>query len=276
MKLIMRWCGLLLLLCLSGGNALALESVAAFGTDSWWNESPWQNPDRGFNWYPDPREVEKKAEEKPEEKPPKTIYDMTTLEEIKKELDRLKSVAVVNPTNENVKDFLKAQNWVMDKSSLFADVARRVVWATPEVNYQARSSVATFALDKERSRRLQAQERALADLSQTHALLFFARSDCPACHDQSPVLKAFSKQSGIPVLAITLDGGPIPNFPDARPDNGISMLASSGEGVRTVPAIFLVSRDQKQIVPLSVGVVAGSDLAERIRVVMTTTPGEEF
>jgi conjugal transfer pilus assembly protein TraF len=86
----------------------------------------------------------------------------------------------------------------------------------------------------------------------------------------------FAKDSGLPVLTITLDGGQIPHFPDAKPDNGISLLASGGEGVRVVPAIYLVSRDQKEIIPLSVGVVAAGDLADRIRVVVGTKPGEEF
>lgn len=263
-----------LLTVLLSCNAFALESQASQSSINWWDDTPWAHPERGFNWYPDPREQKAPPEEKPEK--PKSIYEMTSLEEIRKELDRIKGIAVVNPTNENVKEFLKAQNWVMDKSSLFADVARRVVWATPEVNYQARSSVATFALDKERTRRLESQKRVLSSLSHTHALLFFARSDCPHCHDQAPVLKMFAKDSGLPVLTITLDGGQIPHFPDAKPDNGISLIASGGEGVRVVPAIYLVSRDQKEIIPLSVGVVAAGDLADRIRVVVGTKPGEEF
>lgn len=260
-----------LLVCLP---AWALGASEQGAVKNWWDDTPWDHPERGFNWYPDPRGQASKP--RPPEEKPKTIYEMTTLEEIRRELDRIKGIAVVNPTQENVREFLKAQNWVMDKSSLFADVARRVVWATPEVNYQARSSVATFALDRERERRRQSQQQVLANLSQTHALLFFARSDCPHCHDQAPVLKNFSRDTGLPVLTISLDGGRIPQFPDAKPDNGISLLASGGEGVRIVPAIYLVSRDQKEIIPLSVGVVAASDLAERIRVSVSTKPGEEF
>ena len=101
---------------------------------------------------------------------------MTTLEEIKKELERIKGVAVVNPTKENVLEFLRAQNFVMDKSAVFADVSRRVAWANPDVNYSSRSPVASFARGNERDRINAKRSQLLNDLSKTHALLYFARS----------------------------------------------------------------------------------------------------
>jgi conjugal transfer pilus assembly protein TraF len=49
---------------------------------SWWTETPWDNPERGFNWYPDPM-AEQKEPPKHEPPPPKkkTIYEMATAEE---------------------------------------------------------------------------------------------------------------------------------------------------------------------------------------------------
>ena len=257
-------------------SALAAVPQSDGNAGNWWNATPWGDPDRGFNWYPDPREEARPAEAKKPEPTPKTIYEMRTLEEIKKELDRIKGVAIVNPTEKNVYEFLKAQNWVMDKSSLFADVARRVVWANPDVNYAARSPTANFAAMNARQRRDKERDGNVVDLAQTHGILFFARSDCDFCHDQAPVLKAFSKKSGMPILTITLDGRPIHMFPDAKPDNGLSMMASGGNGIQTVPAIFLIERSTQQMIPLGTGVVAAEELSERIRVLTRTTPGQEF
>ncbi len=259
---------------------VAFGCLLAFGasanqTDTWWDESPWADPERGFNWYPDPKDLVKPEEKKPEEKP-KTIYEMTTLEEVQKELARIKGVAVVNPTEANVLEFLRAQNFVMDKASKFADVSRRVVWANPDVNYAARSSVANFSRSNDRDRMDKKRDNVLKGVAETHGILFFARSDCPYCHDQAPVLKAFSKASGIPILTVSLDGRPIPMFPDAKPDNGISMMASNGNGIQTVPAMFLIDRKTQQMIPIGTGVVAGDELAERIRVLTSTTPGSEF
>lgn len=240
---------------------------------SWWEETPWVDPERGFNWYPDPKDEQPKA--KPEEKP-KTIYEMSSLEEIKKELDRIKGVAVTNPSEKNVLEFLRAQNFVMDKASTFADVSRRVVWANPDVNYSSRSPVANFARDGVKRRTDEARESNLKALAETHGILYFARSDCEFCRDQSPVLKGFSNRTGLPILTVTLDGKPITMFPDAKPDNGIAMLASGGRGIQSVPAVFLVERATQNMIPLGTGVIAGDELAERIRVLTMTTPGQEF
>lgn len=262
------------------GCVLAISGHASSGdmpneAKSWWDETPWINPDRGFNWYPDPRVERREPKPNPKEKP-KTIYEMTTLEEIQKELARIKGEAVVNPTEKNVLAFLKAQNFVMDKASMFADVSRRVVWANPEVNYSARSSVVSYARDRDKTRTDKKRDENLKSLAETHGILFFARSDCDYCHDQAPILKAFSMKSGIPILTISMDAKPIALFPDAKPDNGISVIASGGNGIQTVPAIFLIDRKTQQVTPLGTGVVASEDLAERIRVMTLTKPGEEF
>ncbi len=243
---------------------------------SWWDDSPWGQPDRGFNWYPDPREERREQKPPKAEEKPKTIFEMTKLEDVQKELARLKGEAVVNPTEKNVLAFLRAQNWVMDKASMFADVSRRVVWANPEVNYSARSSVVSFARDRDKTRTDNKRDQNLKSLAETHGILFFARSDCDYCHDQAPVLKAFSMKSGIPILTVSLDGRPISMFPDAKPDNGISVIASGGNGIQTVPAVYLIDRKTQKMTALGTGVIAGEELAERIRVLTMTKPGEEF
>ena len=107
-------------------------------------------------------------------------------------------------------------------------------------------------------------------------IVFFARSDCSFCHDQAPVLKGFEQATGMPIIAVSLDGGPIPMFPDAKPDNGISLVVSGGAGVQIVPALYLINRRTKEAIPVGTGVIAGDEIAERIRVLTKTKPGQEF
>ena len=83
-------------------------------------------------------------------------------------------------------------------------------------------------------------------------------------------------KSGIPILTVSLDGRPISMFPDAKPDNGISVIASGGNGIQTVPAVYLIDRKTQKMTALGTGVIAGEELAERIRVLTMTKPGEEF
>jgi conjugal transfer pilus assembly protein TraF len=241
---------------------------------NWWLDTPRNDPERGYYWYPPDRPPEQKPEDQKQEKP--TIYDMTEMADLKKELERLKDIAIMNPTEKNVLIFLQAQNFVYDKASLFADVSRRVIWANPDVNYNAKAPTVNFARARYDERQQAEREQTLRDLRDTHAILYFARSDCAYCADQSPILKGFSQNYGMRVLAVSLDGRPLHFFPDAKPDNGISMIASGGSGITTVPAIFLIDRRNQNIMPLGVGVIAGDELAERIRVLIHTQPGQEF
>jgi conjugal transfer pilus assembly protein TraF len=248
------------------------EAVGFRGT--WWDESPWGDPERGFHWYPDPTAKPRPEKQEAEKQKPKAIYEMNSLDDINKELKRLKEQAILNPTEQNIHEFLKAQDWIMGKSATFADATRRVVWAKPDLNYQARSPAANFSRMKEYDRKSKSARKNVQDLAKNHGLIFFARSDCNFCHDQAPVLKWVESEMGIQVMAISLDGGPIPMYPDAKKDNGVSMMVSGGEGVSVVPAIYLVNRETKEVIPLGTGVIAGEELAERIWTLTKTKPGE--
>lgn len=234
--------------------------------------SIWEDPDRGFYWYP---RVPEEEDQQPPAQP--KIFEMRRMEDIKKELNRLRDEAIVKRTPEAVLEFLRAQNFVYDMSAQFADVAQRTAWANPDVDYNNRNPVANFAQQAKYQRADRTRNATIQALSaDSYGIIFFARSDCGYCHDQAPVLKAFQRNTGMEVMAISMDGGPIPNFPDAKPDNGISMMASNGQGVTTVPALYLVDKDKKQMIPLGTGVLAGDEIMERIRILTTTEPGAEF
>lgn len=253
-----------------------ISAFAANGPTSWWEGSPWRNDERGFHWYPDPNQPKEEQEAEPSAPPPPSYKEMKTLEEVRKEIERLKNIAILDPTEENVLTWLEANNWVMDKSSVFADTARRVTWANPQVDYNNRQTTVNTSLSDYRANRRTDVEKNLADLSVDHGIFFFYRSDCRFCHQQAPILQLLKAKYGMNVMAISMDGGPIPNFPDAKPDNGISMVVSNGQGITTVPAIYLVKRDTREAVPIGTGVLAAEEIADRIWILTQTKPGDEF
>jgi conjugal transfer pilus assembly protein TraF len=59
------------------------------------------------------------------------------------------------------------------------------------------------------------RSQSISALGRDHVLFFFFRSDCPYCHAFAPTLEAFQARHGIQVVAISVDGGPMPGFPDA-------------------------------------------------------------
>lgn len=250
-----------------------LDGVMVPVPRSLWESSVWEDPDRGFFWYPD-QAAPAPSQLEPEHK--KSIRDLATLEEVEKELRRLRSEAIMNPNEDNVREYLDAQVYVMDKSAMFSDVARRASWTDPSLAYTARTPVTNTALANQRERRA-AEERALiAELGKSHGLFFFYRGDCHYCKDQAPILKVLKLNYGIPVMAISLDGSGIAGFPDARPDNGISMLVSDGKGIEAVPALYLVHKDTKSSIPIGFGVLAVDQILNRVRVLVTTQPGQEY
>jgi len=59
--------------------------------------------------------------------------------------ERRRDVDIMKPTPENMLEWQRAQKFVLDKSSMFADMQRRVLWANPEVDYNTVSPAANFA-----------------------------------------------------------------------------------------------------------------------------------
>lgn len=253
------------------------EEASSPGTD-WLHGDVWSDPNRGFNWYP-PDLPPKVKNQTPQTKPspaPQDIRSMTTFSDVQAELNRLFEQAVFKPSEQNVLAYLRAQEWAMSTSSMYADVARRVVWKNPDIDGNARQPIASYSALAKRER-LASQRAATAEqIGQTHGLLFFFRSDCPYCHDFAPVVKSISERYGIQVLPVSLDGRGLPDFPNFRMDNGISRFVSAGEGVRVVPALYLVSNTDKTVALIGTGALAAEEVTERIRVLATTKPGEEM
>lgn len=289
---------LALLGCLAGinsGTAYAQEAPAkAAGAQaqqadeqqqaraSWWDSDVWSDSDRGFNWYPPEKKKPPKAkdEKKPDPKQvvtqPKQLREIRDLAELQAEIKRIKETAIFDPTPENVHRYLQAQEYVMSQSQLFADTARRVVWQNPDVDYTSKAPQAAYSVSNQRSRVTNRRYEVLKDIGRTHGLLYFFRSDCHFCEDMSPVMKAMESQYGIEVLPISLDGKPTRDFPQPRKDNGISRFVSRGEGIQTVPAVYLVSNDQKTVMLIGTGALAMDEVAERVRVLLTVKPGKDY
>jgi conjugal transfer pilus assembly protein TraF len=185
-------------------------------------------------------------------------------EALQKRVEDLRNIAIINPSEQNIRNYLNIQNFVIEKASTFADVAQRVIWASPEldptVTGRPVNAKALEVFDREQAG---ARTNTVAQLSQTHALFFFFRSDCPYCHQFAPLLKDFEAKFGLKIVPISVDGGGLPEFRSPRMDNGIARTLD----VRQVPALFLAEPRGGKITPIGYGVLSESELLERIFVV---------
>jgi len=245
---------------------LGTDSAAAQDAFRYWSDS-W----RGWHFYeaPTPEEHEhplppsKAKATAPPAQPPRAP-ELVEFERLQKTLEETRNIAIMRPSEANVRRYMELESQVVARASYFADIAQRVAWATPQLDPTLLGRpVNAKALEVFDQAELVDRSRTIADLGKDHVLFFFYRSDCPYCHAFAPILAAFQARHGIQVVAISVDGGPLPSFPNARPDNGIATTLK----VSQVPAVFLAQPFTGKISPIGFGVLSESQLLERITTV---------
>lgn len=225
----------------------------------------WLRNREGWFWYRDPPAVAPR-QAPPAPKPPRELVEF---EAMQKRLEDLKRVAVMNPTDANLTAYMRYQRMVMNKSEHFAERWQRLVWTVPDLDYglsgRPTNAMAINVFDEQQRER---QAQTLKSLAATHGLIFVFRGDCPHCHRFAPILKRFEQEFGFTVLAISMDGRAIPEYPNARPDNGMAARLNA----TAVPALYLTAPATRQIVPVGFGVMSMTDLVERIAALAQDAP----
>lgn len=227
----------------------------------------WSDAWRGWHFYEEPAADESPAvpprSSAPTAPAPRPV-ELIAFERLQKSLEETRNIAIMRPTEANVRRYMELEMQVVGRASYFADVAQRVAWATPALDptLYGRPVNAT-ALDVFERQQQAERSASVARLGQDHVLFFFYRSDCPYCHAFAPVLQAFEARHGLQIVAISVDGGPMPGFPRARRDNGIATTLQ----VSQVPALFLAQPASGTITPIGFGVLSESQLLERIAIV---------
>jgi len=243
----------------------------------------WMDRWRGWHFYEEPDVEERPPAPRPptsappvhaRPKPPSTpstsspsgppLPELEEFARLQKTLEEYRNIAIIRPTEVNVRRYMELEARVVAQASSFADMARRVAWATPELDptLQGRP-VNAKALEVFDEQQRTERAQTMAALGRDHVLFFFYRSDCPYCHALAPTLASFQERYGMQVVAVSLDGGPMPGFPSARRDNGIASTLQ----VAQVPAVFLAQPFAGQITPIGFGVLSESQLLERIAIV---------
>lgn len=111
------------------------------------------------------------------------------------------------------------------------------------------------------------EQRALTENSPRQALVLFYTASCPHCQRFAPVLKRYADSHQIPVLAYTLDGGILPDFPDSVTPTLDEVQHFFLNKKPVVPVVFWIDGFHRQIAPVLQGEATGAQLAERMRAV---------
>lgn len=227
--------------------------------------SYWDERQRGWHFY----EVPAVADAPPAAAPATPALpaaevkpaEIAAFAHLQKSLEQARQVAIMAPTDANVRRYMALEARVVAQASRFADVAQRVAWTTPSLDPTVQGRpVNAKALDVFEQDQQQARAHALRALAADHVLFFFFRSDCPYCHAFAPTLAAFEARYGLRIVPISLDGGGIAGLDTPRRDNGIAQTLQ----VTQVPALFLAAPFEGRVAPVGFGVLSESQLLERI------------
>jgi conjugal transfer pilus assembly protein TraF len=163
--------------------------------------------------------------------------------------------------------FLLLQKVVMDKAEAFAKASERVVVGHAALDEVSRRPITNLGANI--ANRLAGDNRneVLAEIARVAAIWFFYRSDCPYCEAQAPLLRLLETHHGFTVLAIAVDGRPMPGglYPAFVADAGQAEFL----GVTTTPSMFLVHPQSGEVSALARGMLSLAELRERIVIAAT-------
>ena len=97
----------------------------------------------GSWFYCNSEKVKREAKER-EQQPAQTVPAVERMAAITKQLDELKALAILEPTSENIVNYIRFQREQLDRASTFADTWSRSIWQNPELDYTLERPVGTL------------------------------------------------------------------------------------------------------------------------------------
>ena len=249
-----RFSSLLLLMLLLWADA-AMAKEAGTSPETFYDDAK-----RGWFWY------EKRPEPPPEAPPEESVglpavfipkmSDYTTEQlwslhpdHFKALLEGFQKKAVMEPSVENMRDYMKMQDMARRKSAEFAMVTNYTIQANPDLDLNRDYPVTTPGkAARTRQQKSEIQTR-LASASQDHALLYFYAPSCGFCDEQDGILRYFVERSGWEVRPINIEAQP--------------QLAARFN-IETTPSLLLIKRGNDDYIPTAVGVVSVEALEDRL------------
>ena len=226
-----------------------------------WSEAIfYQKKAEGWFWY----------EEHPKDKEPleslKTLTPSQTITVQRETLEKQLHKAILEPSFENIKQYLYLQKGIMDQSQRFSENWQKVLLLEPAldetITHPVNQTARHIYLDAEKTRK----EAKIKSFSEEYGLFFFFNSQCKFCEAFAPTVKIFADKYQWEVLPISLDGGTLAAFPNPKTDNGLAARLK----ITTVPSLIAMHVKTKAIIPLSFKLISETELEQLIDLMTRT------
>jgi len=210
--------------------------------------------EQGWFWYQDPKEARN------EEKSIGSANASEQMTALRKEVEDSANLAILHPTEENLINYAKNYHKVIGKGQRFTDSYKLMLLKNPEFDYSLKfplNPISHRAYDKEKENLIETTVRKFAS---EYGFFFFFSGKCQFCHVFSPIIKAFSEKYQTPVIAISMDGGRLPEFPNPQKDKQASIQFR----VTALPALFAVNPKTGRALPVANSAISLHEIEENI------------
>ncbi len=211
----------------------------------------------GWSWYIDPIKTPKQASTPP---PNPTTNANARMEKLQEVIQNSLNRAILDPNQDNIAQYIQLQNLMADRSSQFSKVWQQTLLSEPELDFSILQPTNTPGRKFLNEQAQLEQLVALDIVADSTGLFFFFSEDCPVCHRFAPILKQFASRYDIEVIAISLDGGILPDYPQPKFNHNQAEKLS----VPVVPAVYAANPTTQTIVPITFGLVTEDILLQRL------------
>lgn len=102
-----------------------------------------------------------------------------------------------------------------------------------------------------------------------YQFVLFYKSTCPHCVRFDPVLKEYSRETGISIKAFTTNGRSLPDLPQTKAIDQSTINKYFGtNGSLRVPTLFVMHKTTKHVFPVSTGEMQYFELKDRMNILM--------
>lgn len=229
----------------------------------------------GWRFYCDEEEVIE-AEENEEKKFSKEEETYSgKLEKLQNQINELKAKAVLEPTEENIKNYMFLQQKLQDQATLFSDVWRRTLWNTPELDYTQKrpvSNIGKKVWDEDRTNQI---EETIQNLKERFGIFFIYSTSCIYCQRYSDILKNLKNKYNIEIKGISIDG----KFLSSWEKNSFlnqGQLEKLGIDYSNVPITVLFDNKLNKTVTIGYGLMTQDEILYRIYILIKLNLGEDY
>ncbi len=225
-------------------------------------ENYWQDHAQGWFWYQQPVSGPEETVLPPPEQTVRVLTPGQQLEAFRARVQDSLAQAILEPSADNLQGYMELNAAMFVMAQNFAEAWQGLLWRRPELDARLLMPTADPAVQALHDARSAQRTAQLQTLATDHGLWFFFQAGCPLCKRFAPVLRGFAQDHGFAVLAISMDGSALAEFPQARMDR----VAAERLDVRAIPALFLVAPGQRRVIPVGYGYMSAGELTRRLTV----------